>query len=93
MKVEKMFNMYGIGLDHSQDKRLPMKYQTVGHYLFNSFKAGTKAMVLEEMGIDFELENETFIFTIDSNKYKVHGDDMSYRFFRGLDKVVAIKVE
>ena len=93
MKVEKMYSVYGLGLDHVTDKRLPLKYQTVGHYLFNSFKVGTKAMVLEEMGIDFELENETFIFTIDGNKYKVLGDDMSYRFFRGLDKVVAIKVE
>lgn len=95
MKVEKMFNMYGIGLDHSEDKRLPMKYQKISH-LFDTFKAGTKAAILEEMEIDFELDDELyeiFFFNIDGSKYKVYSDDLDYRFFNGTYKVIASKVE
>ena len=87
-----MFNMYGIGLDHSQDKKLPMRYQEISH-LFDTFKASTKAAILKEMEIDFELSGDIFIFTIDGSKYKVYSDDMDYRFFNGTYKVVASKVE
>ena len=56
MKVEKMFNMYGVSLDHSKDERLPLEYQEISH-LFDTFKADTKAIILEDLGIDFELED------------------------------------
>ena len=92
MKVEKMFNMYGVSLDHSKGKRLPYDYVQVGH-LFDTFKASTKAVILAELGIDFELEDEIFFFNIDGSKYKVYSDDLDFRFFKGVYKAVASKVE
>ena len=92
MKAEKMMNMYGIGLDHSKDRRLPIGYRSVAH-MFDLFKAETKASILEEMEIDFELKGETFIFNIDGGKYRVHNDDLGYRFFNGTYKTIASKVE
>ena len=92
MQVSRMFNMYGLSLDHSKGERLPLEYQEISH-LFDTFKAETKAIILEDLGIDFDLEGEVFFFTIDGSKYKVYSDDMDYRFFRGTYKVVASKVE
>lgn len=92
MKVEKMFNMYGVSLDHVTDKRLPIEYRSVSH-LFDLFKTEVKATILEEMEIDFELKDEIFFFNINGSKYKVYGDDLDYRFFNGTYKVIASKVE
>ena len=93
MKVEKMFNMlYGVSIDHATDKRLPLKYQPID-YLFDVFNAGTKAIILEDMEIDFELVDEAFIFTIEGERYSVHSDDMDYKFFRGTYKAKASKIE
>ena len=92
MKVSRMFNMYGVNVDHANGERLPLKYQEISH-LFDTFTPRAKAIILEEMGIKFELHWEIFIFTIDGNKYRVYSDDMDYRFFNGTYKVIARKVE
>ena len=92
MKVEKMFNQYGVSVDHAKGERLPLEYQGISH-LFDTYTAKTKAVILEKMGIKFDLMWYVFIFTIDGNKYKVYSYDMDYRFFNGIDKAIACKIE
>ena len=93
MKVENAYTyLYFVSLDHPKDKRLPLKYHSMS-YLFNTFNARTKATILEEMEIDFELKDEIFIFTIDGSKYKINSKNLGYRFFNGTQEVIASKVK
>ena len=92
MIVEKINNKYGISLDHTKGERLPYDYVQVSH-LFHTFTAHTKAIILDELGIKFELEDETFFFTIDGHRYRAYSDDLNYRFFKGVYKAIARKVE
>lgn len=92
MKVEKMFNKGGVSLDHSEAKRLPIRYRPVGH-VFELYGAETKANILEEMEIDFEREDNIFIFDINGSKYKVYSNNLDYWFFSGTRPAMASKVE
>ena len=92
MKAEKLTNMYGISVERKNDKQPEIGYRSMSS-LFELFKTSTKAAILEEMGLDVEVEGDAFIFTIDESKYKVESKDMDGSFLKGGYKVIGTKIE
>ena len=92
MKAEKLINMYGISMERKNDKQPEMGYRSMSS-LFELFKISTKAAILEEAGLEVEVEGDAFIFTIDGDRYKVKEKDMDGTFLKGGYKVIGTKIE